>query len=254
MKIGLACKVRNGYVFLYVVFLFRPHPPILFIFTVFLFRHHFVYFFHGTLIQDPYLFNFFSLDCAIELNILSNEDMGKLRNRQMFKNESDSLRIKMALGIINFCVNMLNIQGEATKSALKFLLSSVYKRKCNINLSRESSFTENDESVPGCSKDSDDKGSSSHRGRICEPIAGYSKYTDESPKGIMLSSIMKEPKMSAAENTIISEVETNGFDDIHFDLDTFVNQDEDFNDHYKECRKIDFLTLMDIFRDDESNE
>ena len=113
-------------------------------------------------------------------------------------------------------------------------MTNLYK----INLSRESSFTENDEPVPGCSKDSDDKGSSSHGGRICEPIAGCSKDTDESSGGSMLSSVMKEPKMSAAENTIISEVETNDFDDIHFDLDMFVNQDD-----YKECGKIDFSAL-----------
>ena len=54
----------------------------------------------------------------------------------MFKNECDSLSIRMALGVINFCVNMLNARGEATKSALKFLLSSVDKRKSNTNLSR----------------------------------------------------------------------------------------------------------------------
>ena len=161
----------------------------------------------------------------------------------------------MDLGIINFCVNMLSVRGEATKSVLKFLLSNVNKRKLNTNLLRGSSFTENDEPVAGCSKDSDDKGSSSHGDRICEPFAGRSKDTDESPKGIMLSSVIKEPKVGGVENTIISEVETNYFDGIHFDLDTFVDQDEDLNDFYKECGKIEFPTLMNIFHDDdESNE
>ena len=58
--------------------------------------------------------------------------MEKLRNGQMFKNECDSLSITMALGVINFCVNTLNVRGEAMESALKFLLSSIDKRKCNV--------------------------------------------------------------------------------------------------------------------------
>ena len=60
-------------------------------------------------------FYFFSLDCAIDLNLISNEDMEKLRNSQMFKNEYDSLSIRMALGVINFCLNMLIVEENKEK-------------------------------------------------------------------------------------------------------------------------------------------
>ena len=68
-----------------------------------------LFIFYGVLIQAPSLFIFLFLDCAIDLNLLSNKDMEKLRNGQMFKNGCNSLSIRMALGVINFCVNMLNV-------------------------------------------------------------------------------------------------------------------------------------------------
>ena len=71
----------------------------------------------------------------------------------------------------------------------------------------------------------------------------------------MLSSVVKGPKVSTVKNTITSEVvvDTNYFNNVHFELDTFVNQDEDLNDK-KGCGQIDFSTLMDIFRDDDESD
>ena len=108
-------------------------------------------------------------------------------------------------------------------------MSNVDKGKPNSDLLRESSFTKKDiDETPGSSKDVDEGGS-----------AG----------GCMLNSIICDPKVTGVENTIISEVETNDFANVHFDLDTFVDKDLS---NYKENGKI---TPIDTFcDDDESNE
>ena len=94
-------------------------------------------------------------------------------------------------------------------------------------MSRELSFTEKDiNETPGCSKDIDEGAS-----------AG----------GCMLNSVICEPKVTGVANTIISEVETNDFPNVNFDLDTFVSEDLS---NYKEFGKIEFPTLIDIFHDD----
>ena len=57
----------------------------------------------------------------------------------------------MALAMVNFCINMLNVREGATESVLKFILSNVEKRKPNLCLCRDSTFTELE-----CSDDDDE--------------------------------------------------------------------------------------------------
>ena len=64
----------------------------------------------------------------------------KVRNGKMFNDECDSLSIKMALGIINFCINMVSIRIEATDGALNYLMSNMGKRNFDASMQRESYF------------------------------------------------------------------------------------------------------------------
>ena len=68
---------------------FLSRPVIFFYVTVLLFRPICFYF-------------FYFLDCAVDLDLLSNEDMERLRNGEIFKNESDLLSIKISLGSLIF--------------------------------------------------------------------------------------------------------------------------------------------------------
>ena len=47
----------------------------------------------------------------------------------MFDVERDSSGIKIVLGVINFCINIVTIRREATNSALNYLMSNMEKRK-----------------------------------------------------------------------------------------------------------------------------
>ena len=82
----------------------------------------------------------FFVDCGVELDILSNEDIEKIRSGEMYENECDTLSMKMTMGIINFCMNMANVRNDATDSALKYLMTNIEKRKPNASLQRESIF------------------------------------------------------------------------------------------------------------------
>ena len=46
----------------------------------------------------------------------------------------------MALGMVNFCINMINVRGDATDAALKHLMTHTEKRKFNLSIQRESTF------------------------------------------------------------------------------------------------------------------
>ena len=76
----------------------------------------FFLFFTSFLIQARDYFYFF-IDCGIDLDLLSNEEINKLRNGEMFQDECDSLSMKMTMGIINFCVT--------TDAVLKYLMTHV---------------------------------------------------------------------------------------------------------------------------------
>ena len=55
----------------------------------------------------------------------------------MYENECDTMNMKMTMGIINLCVNMVNIRNDATNSALKYLMTNVEKQKPNASFQRE---------------------------------------------------------------------------------------------------------------------
>ena len=64
----------------------------------------------------------FLLDCAIDLGIISNEDLVKMANRNV--DNDDEFAIKTVLELMNLLANMGTICKDATKSTLKFLLTS----------------------------------------------------------------------------------------------------------------------------------
>ena len=142
------------------------------------------------------------------MNIISNDDIRRLRSGELYKNDCDSLSIKMALGMVNFCVNMLNVREDATESALKFIMTNVEKRKSHWSLCRNSTFTESQ-----CS--GDDK------------------------RGTMIRNKVFDPKITGAENEITSEMVCES----NFDLDTFVAEDNDL----RTFEPIDFSDLLNAF-------
>ena len=88
------------------------------------------------------------------MNLLTNDDVKRLRSGKVFKDECDTLSLKASLGVINFCTNMLNVRRDATDSALKFIMSNVEKQKALAAISRECNFTTEE---PSCSNHSDEK-------------------------------------------------------------------------------------------------
>ena len=63
--------------------------------------------------------------------------MNRLRDNNVFKNECNMMGLKAALGVVNFCVNMLGVRKDASDSALKFLLSSIENPKNPFSSIRE---------------------------------------------------------------------------------------------------------------------
>ena len=62
--------------------------------------------------------------------------MNRLRDGQVFRDQCNMMGLKAALGVVNFCVNMINVRKDATDSALKFLLSSIENCKNPSSLIR----------------------------------------------------------------------------------------------------------------------
>ena len=179
-------------------------------------KTHFSLFFglNGLPYLGPFFYCFYFLDCSVDLNIISNEDTARLRSGKIHKNECDSLSIKMALGMINFCVNMSNIREGATESALKFILSKVEKCKPNSILCRDSTFTEVE-----CSADDDDD--------------------DNEIMGTMIQNQVCDPKITAVDNEITSGVVCGA----NFDLDMFVAEDDDLPN----CGPVDLSDVLNAF-------
>ena len=79
---------------------------------------------------------FFSLDCAVDLGIISNEDLMKTANGNIGQANDDEFAIKTVLELMNLLANMATICKDATELALKFLLTSTREN----NFDRASSF------------------------------------------------------------------------------------------------------------------
>ena len=115
--------------------------------------------------------------------------------------------------MINFFTNMINMKGDATDAALKYLMTHIEKCKFNTSFHHEKTFK--------CYQ------------------------TDEpNEKGVMLNTNICNPTATAAENEIMSEI---GVDD-NFELDEFTITDDDvqaFN-----TKSVDLFTLKDDESDD----
>ena len=83
-------------------------------------------------------------DCGIDLDIISNEDIQKLRNREVYKEECNDLAVKMTLELINFCTNMTTIRQSATESVLKYLMTNIKQHKLNTSFRKSSTFLSSD--------------------------------------------------------------------------------------------------------------
>ena len=129
----------------------------------------------------------------MDLNLLSNDDVKRLRSGQVFNDQCDSLSLKDSLGLINFCTNILNVRKDGTDSALKFIMSNVEKRKSQAAISRECNFSTKE---PSCSN-SDEK---------------------------MIHNEMSELKVGGIVNNIVSSIEV----DERFNLDDFSIDNNDF--------------------------
>ena len=145
------------------------------------------------------------------MNLLTNDDVKRLRSGEVFKDECDSLSLKASLGVINFCANTLNVRRDATDSALKFIISNVEKQKVQAAISRESNFTTEE---PSCSNYSGEK---------------------------MIHELPEPKKASGVVNKIVSSIEV----DEPFYLDDFLIIDN--NDNFKTDIDLSDLIGADIF-------
>ena len=122
--------------------------------------------------------------------------------------------MKMALGMVNFCINMINVRGDATDAALKHLMTHTEKRKFNASIQRESTFE-------------------------C-----YQTEESNEKEGVMLNTKICDLTAMATENEIMSEI---CMDD-NFELDEFMIKDDDvqaFN-----TKSIDLFMLKNDELDD----
>ena len=159
-----------------------------------------------------YFFTFF-IDCGVDLDLISNKEIRRLREGKIYDNECTTLSMKMALGMINFCTHMINVRGDATDAALKHLMTHIEKRKFNTSFHHKTTFE--------CYQ------------------------TDEpNEKGVMLNTNVCNPTATAAENEIVSEICV----DDNFKLDEFTITDDDvqaFN-----TKSVDLFMLKDDESDD----
>ena len=117
----------------------------------------------------------------------------------MAKKDYDLLSVKVALGMINFCINMATMRKDATDSALKYLVSNIDNRKAQLALGRECKFSFKNEDI------------------------GEEKMVE--------STKCNNPKLGRAVNNIVSCIEVENVID-EFDLDKVLNEtyDDDSGD------------------------
>ena len=160
-------------------------------------------------IKACFSFSFFE-DVSTDLNLLSSTDVNRLRDGNAFKDECDMMGLKAALGVINFCVNMINVRKDATDSALKFLLSWIENCKNPSSLIRENKLILECFDLENCA----DEEKMIHREEC------------------------NFPKIGGMMNEILSTVETNSNESI--DLDKFSTPTIDNNMNF------DFSELIDV--------
>ena len=147
---------------------------------------------------------FILIGCGLDLNIMSNDETEKLRDDQLYEDELDTLSLKTTLSTLNFCVNMLQVRKDATDSALKFIMPKVVNCKTPLNLCRETILLD---------------------GAQCD--SAYDK---------MIFNSKFEPRFGRAESEVTSGILCS----THFDVDHFVNQDEDLGGY----RPFDFSDIL----------
>ena len=128
-------------------------------------------------------------DCGIDLDIISNEDIGKLRSGEVYNEECNELAVKMTLELINFCTNMATIRESAMESELKYLMTNIKHHKLNTSFRKSSTFW---------LSDNNDK-------------------DDYEPSKKMMKTEICDPSVSGANNEITSQITI----DTGFDLDDF---------------------------------
>ena len=94
------------------------------------------------------------VDCALELGVISTEDIGRLASREIQRDTNEEFSIKTTLEMVNLLTNMYSIRKNATESALKFLFTNVNDNDFETpgTLKRKSTFesvnNKSDESGP----------------------------------------------------------------------------------------------------------
>ena len=134
------------------------------------------------------------IGCTVDINVLTNEEIEKIRDGKMLDDEIDTLSLKTTLSMINLCVNVLNVRKDPTDSALTYLMSKVVDRKTPLNVCR---------------------------GTIL--IDGIPADSCNDNKMIVNSKL--EPRFGRAESEVTSEISCSN----NFDVYQFVNQDEDLS-------------------------
>ena len=87
------------------------------------------------------MFLTFFVDCAIDLDVMSNEDLDKVVSGEMADDEKEELSVKTTLEFVNLFTTMYSIRKEATESALRFLFTNAKDNDVQgIGLKRKSKF------------------------------------------------------------------------------------------------------------------
>ena len=154
--------------------------------------YHFVLVFLITVFLIMALFYFILIGCAVDINILTNEEIEKIRDGKMRDDKIDTLSLRTTLSMINLCVNVLNIRKNPTDSALTYLMPKVVDRKTPLNACRETILIDG---VPA----------------------------DSCNDNKMIVNSKFEPRFGRAESEVTSEILCS----TNFDIVQFVNQDKD---------------------------
>ena len=62
------------------------------------------------------------VDCALELGVISTEDLDRLASGEIQRGNDKNFSIKATLEIVNLLTNMYSVRKDATESALKYYL------------------------------------------------------------------------------------------------------------------------------------
>ena len=62
------------------------------------------------------------VDCALELGVLSTEDLDRLASGEIQRGNDENFSIKTILKIVNLLTNMYSVRKDSTESALKYYL------------------------------------------------------------------------------------------------------------------------------------